>query len=360
MKICHIMDSGGFYGKERVVMELVKKQVENEHYVQVICLGPKIPALVEKGIEIGVGKMHMWFMDFKAGFRFKDIRALKLVLSLHSFDIIHVHGEKESVYAILTRWGLPLVRTLHGYTNLKKFTKAWVKHKLDRFLFEWHNAVIGVSDDMVGKYGVTHVIKNGIECREFNTENLNEKVVEFCKDDHHIIGCTARFSSEKNLNNLVLAMTLLPENYKLLLLGNGPLLPEIHQMIISHRLENRVHMAGFVPNAFDYLSLIDIYIQPSYTEGTPISVLEAMCAKKNIIMTAVGGMKYLLSQQAGWECDTTPHSIAETITHVSVNSDNVDYQNRAKNLFDREYSIESMYMQYNALYSMVLLTVENN
>jgi len=358
MKICHIMDSGGFYGKERVVMELTAKQVDEGHYVQVICLGDKIPALAEKAMEIGIGRTHIWFMGFKAGFRWKDMKALKRVLNLISFDVVHVHGQKESIYAVLARWGIPLVRTVHGYTSNKKFSKAWFKNILDRLLFSRHDAVVGVSDDMKKKYGVDQIIKNGISCREFKIDSLNEKVVDFCKSAKVVLGCTARYSPEKNLQNLILAMTLLPEDYKLLLLGNGPLLPEIDRLIIDHRLETRIKQAGFVSNAFDYLSLVDIYLQPSYTEGTPISVLEAMCAGKNIIMTEVGGMKYLLDEDVGRKCDTDPQSIATAITLGLVDEEfktHISRPNRAKAVFNKEYSIDSMCAKYLDLYTSFLI-----
>ena len=55
------------------------------------------------------------------------------------------------------------------------------------------------------------------------------------------------------------------------------------------KIRNHVFVTGMVDNVEDYLALSDIYIHPSYREGVPRSVLEAMALEKIVIASRIRG-----------------------------------------------------------------------
>jgi glycosyltransferase involved in cell wall biosynthesis len=59
----------------------------------------------------------------------------------------------------------------------------------------------------------------------------------------------------------------------------------------------RVYFAGYQGNCTGWMKLMDCMVQPSLTEGTPNSVLEAICLEIPIVATAVGGVPALIRNE---------------------------------------------------------------
>lgn len=81
-----------------------------------------------------------------------------------------------------------------------------------------------------------------------------------------------------------------------LLLGGDGDIEEVNQIIAKEKLENIVKYEGWVSGEkkVELLNMADAYILPSYNEGLPISVLEAMSYELPIISTRVGGIPEIL------------------------------------------------------------------
>lgn len=69
---------------------------------------------------------------------------------------------------------------------------------------------------------------------------------------------------------------------------------ELHNVVAWQKLENRVTFHGWREDVLDALDAADIYVLPSFTEGIPRSIVEAMALGKPVISTAVGGVPELL------------------------------------------------------------------
>tara|TARA_R110000868_G_scaffold4155_20_gene25448 strand:+ start:7288 stop:8478 length:1191 start_codon:yes stop_codon:yes gene_type:complete len=69
---------------------------------------------------------------------------------------------------------------------------------------------------------------------------------------------------------------------------------ELHNVVRWQKLENRVTFHGWRDDVLDALDLADIYVLPSFTEGVPRSIVEAMALGKPVIATDVGGVPELL------------------------------------------------------------------
>lgn len=347
MKICHVMDSGGMYGKEHVVFELIKQQTQHNHNVTLIVLGNAFPALIEKSLLIP--GITIIYMGFKAGMKWRHIKSLSYQVNKDEYNIVHSHGIKESIYLVLGGVKASLVRTLHGYTSTTKLSFKYIKECIDRILFARHDVVVGVSQEMLEHYNIG-VIDNGISMVEFHHHKVDENIKEVCKKSW-VFGCITRLSEEKNVINLVKAFKPLNSTFKLLLIGDGPLSHNLHA-IVSEDMKDRVILTGFLPNAADYLSLMDVYIQPSYTEGMPISVLEAMSCGKQIMMSDVGGMSELLELGVGTKCGQTSEELTKDIKEVSQNLKIFDQHNQ--DVFKERFSSETMYQKYMAIYNRVI------
>lgn len=78
---------------------------------------------------------------------------------------------------------------------------------------------------------------------------------------------------------------------KVVIGGSGDI-DKLHHSIKEAKLEDVVEYVGWITedNKSAYFELCDAFILPSYTEGMPVSVIEAMSYAKPVIATAVGGI----------------------------------------------------------------------
>jgi glycosyltransferase involved in cell wall biosynthesis len=115
--------------------------------------------------------------------------------------------------------------------------------------------------------------------------------------DSPLIGCVARLDRIKNhallLASLKLVLQSLPQT-RLVLVGEGPLRQELESLVAEMGLSRSVIFAGAVADTAPLYRDLDVFVLPSLSEGTSISVLEAMACGVPVVATAVGGTPDLL------------------------------------------------------------------
>src|SRR5690606_8690129 len=73
-------------------------------------------------------------------------------------------------------------------------------------------------------------------------------------------------------------------------IGDGPEKPTLLQLVEELEIKNEVEFTGFAKDVSPYVNQLDYYINSSYSEALPISVLEALSIGKPIIASNVGGL----------------------------------------------------------------------
>jgi glycosyltransferase involved in cell wall biosynthesis len=80
------------------------------------------------------------------------------------------------------------------------------------------------------------------------------------------------------------------KNWRLLLAGEGPELPNLQAFVESHpEWSSRVSFLGISDRVADLLNAMDVYVLPSISEGISNSLLEAMASGLATVATAAGG-----------------------------------------------------------------------
>lgn len=105
----------------------------------------------------------------------------------------------------------------------------------------------------------------------------------------------SRLIKEKGIHELLAAFLLITERVvaiELVIAGDGPEFSTVQKWITAHNLAHQVILVGYLSNQDKAQALADadIFVFPSYTEGCPISLLEAMAAGLPAITTSVGGI----------------------------------------------------------------------
>jgi glycosyltransferase involved in cell wall biosynthesis len=93
----------------------------------------------------------------------------------------------------------------------------------------------------------------------------------------------------------ILLKTRPPELTRLVIVGDGPERRALLAAAESAGIADRVIFAGHVEDVRPYYKMADVMALPSYTEGSPNVLLEAMAAGVPIVATAVGGVPEIVT-----------------------------------------------------------------
>ncbi len=215
----------------------------------------------------------------------------------------------------------------HGYqysSTLKKKGKnllSFVASILEFFAYKQADKIIVTSHSIKNfiierdkiKQEKIAVIPNYVDTETF-------KPLEIEKHDGMII-FVGRLDTEKNLFSLIDAVKGL--NVKLVLIGKGPLEDMLKKKVKEEKITNVV-FRGVIPNEKLPMELnkSEIFIQPSFYEGNPKTLLEAMACGLPVIGTKVIGIKEVITHgETGYLCETSAESIREAITTVMAHDE---------------------------------------
>ena len=134
-------------------------------------------------------------------------------------------------------------------------------------------------------------------------------------------------------------------NYTLSIIGEGDLKKNIKEKIIALNLSDKIKLRGFIPHGMELLneySKHNVFIMPSFSEGLPQVVLEAMAKGVLVVSTAVGGLEYLINNEVNGLIFQVGNkeNLKDTLTKVSLNKYN-DVSIRKRGIdVAKYYSIE--------------------
>ena len=174
-----------------------------------------------------------------------------------------------------------------------------VEYSLDIFTTKNADKVIAVNSS-IKKYYEQKISKKidfipvPIKVKDFEFSGVNRDLMrnELGIEDNKtkIIGYVGRFSSEKNLFTLLTSFVdVVQDNslVKLVLVGTGPLEPQLREFVNKKGIEDKVIFCGVRYDIDRILAGFDIFALPSYTEGLSIALLEAMASGRAIICSDI-------------------------------------------------------------------------
>jgi glycosyltransferase involved in cell wall biosynthesis len=198
------------------------------------------------------------------------------------------------------RHGIPVIAVARGWTG--ENAKVSLFEALDRLHLRWMDHVVCVSRAQarkvrragVARHKVT-VIHNAIAADRFAAPNpaYRQGLQNFFATSRsRIVGAAGRLSPEKGFGVLVDAAALIAArdpSIGFVLFGEGPLRAELCRRVAAANLANQFVLAGFRRDLDQFLPFLDLLVLPSFTEGLPNVVLEALAAAVPVVASAVGG-----------------------------------------------------------------------
>jgi L-malate glycosyltransferase len=111
------------------------------------------------------------------------------------------------------------------------------------------------------------------------------------------VGTLAGLRAVKQLPLLVQAMAELPEEWHLVICGEGPERDAIRAVAEAAEISHRVHLPGAVPDPAQVIGLFDIFALSSASEQFPLAVVEAMAAGLPVAAPDVGDIRQMVAEE---------------------------------------------------------------
>lgn len=308
VKVLHVIDSGGMYGAEAMLLALTAEQKQMGLTPAILSIGTIGEA--EKPIETEARARGISIQPLRMRKGLNLVGAFEIVRAARAgnFDILHSHGYKGNILlGLLPRRirRLPVVATLHGWTGRPGWSRMAIYQWVDQYVLSRLDGIVVVNSAMLqipslrpGRIANLHVIDNGI-CIDRGgspATTIDPGIAAFCKEGF-IVGAVGRLAAEKGFDVLVEALVFLCGKYpdiRAVILGEGPDRALLEQQIKEAGLDGRIRLPGYCRNAADYMSCFDVVALSSRTEGLPMTLLEAMAAGVPVVATGVGGVSDVL------------------------------------------------------------------
>lgn len=369
LNILHVIDSGGLYGAEMVLLNLAAEQMKTGNRSVIASIGLQNEEEKPLETEAAVRGIRV------APFRFRNgpnvLGALNILRYAHAgeFDVLHTHGYKPDIILGLMPFrmrNMPIVCTIHGWTSVKTLSKMGLYEWVDGLSLQRMNAVCVVSESMLEHPRVmklprakVYVIHNGIAMHTDDGAALDGEIVEFCRQGA-TLASIGRLSEEKGFDCLLHAFSILSgsgQDARLLIMGEGPERLRLEGIIHRLGLNGKVMLSGYRKDAWRYLAFCRAFVLASYTEGLPITLLEVMQTGIPVIATAVGGVPLLIrNRETGIVVPPgSPESMAEAMLMVMSGKDAAtSMAGKAREFVLKEYSAARMCRQYLQVYETLI------
>jgi len=298
LNVLHLTFDMRIGGTEQVIKNLVSSVNKEKFNVSILCIEEPIGPFGEQLIGTGI-KVDSF--QRKIGFDFALIFKIRKYIKQHKIDILHCHQYSPWVYGVFASFlsNTKIIFTEHG--RFYPDSGSWKRQLVNPFLVFCTSSITSISKatkralvefEYLNPKKI-YVVYNGIALMQSNPEMVSRLRLEYNISQNDIVfGTVARLDPIKNQTLLIHAFEQVHrtnQNCKLLIVGDGDERDKLEQLSVELNIAKSVTFIGYIAKPADYMDLMDIFLLPSLSEGTSMTLLEAMSLRKPCVVTNAGG-----------------------------------------------------------------------
>ncbi len=305
--VVHLIYRLDFGGLETLLAECVNRMPPNKYRHAVVCL----TGYTDFAKTINAPGVRIYALNKPPGLAPQThVKLWKLLRYLRP-SILHTYNLAAVEYGMTAALaGVPVrIHAEHGRDasdpdgkNPKhKLLRKLVAPFIDAFvpvsgdLQQWLRSVVGISEKKIV------FISNGVDTNRFKPGKqpvADTSSDSSALDGKFVIGTVGRVQDVKNHHGLIDAFLklrkLLPaeaaDELRLVIIGDGPLLPSIRARVAEEGIASQVWLPGARTDVAQLMQSFSVFTLPSIAEGTPVTILEAMACGLAVVATRVGGI----------------------------------------------------------------------
>lgn len=354
VKITHFVETLNRGGLERVVIDLVRAQLEMGYSCQVICLFEP-GSLAAELIELGVPVVSC---DKRRGLDLRAILRARKFMRSHATEVLHTHNAISHYYAVLASRGLSLCRvvsTRHGMGATRAAAQrgsrsySWRDNRLEWFYgksMAFTDVVATVCETALHEFAQRPdvpatklvAIPNGIRVDKFHPASAEARqrlhaALELAPGTR-LAGFVGRLTWAKDHATMIRAFRRVQERLPetvLVLIGDGPLKSELMELAAAEGIAHHVLFLGDRSDIPELLSGLDLFVMSSVTEGYSIALLEACASGLPIVATKVGGNAEIVREGVSGNLvpERDPVELANAIVALLADGERAEAMGRA-------------------------------
>ncbi|TYK65762.1 glycosyltransferase [Colwellia echini] len=301
IKILHITFDMALGGTEQVIRQLVENMPSDKIEHHIFCLDGEVKELGQRLISKGF-VIHSY--QRKKGFDFSLVWLLRRLINKEGYDVLHCHQYTPFVYGVMAS---VFKRSKVIFTEHGRFYPEVVKPKrklINPVLSLFTNKITAISkatakaivDFEYMPERKVQVIYNGLklDVDQLHKTHSTGDLRDFLKVPQaaFLFGTIARLDPIKNHIMLIKAFETLCQKHKdlyLVIIGDGPMMIDLRMLVSELNMERNIVLTGFIVEPQKYLLAMDVFLLPSFSEGTSMTLLEAMACGIPPVVTRVGG-----------------------------------------------------------------------
>jgi len=352
MKICQICAVQ--FTAEKFLLDLVDGLQDNGHEVIMVYRSNKD----ERNLRLDGYNVHNMKIsrDFNILSKFSEIFSLYRYFRKERFDVVHCHtpigGLVGRIAARLA--GVKFIYyTVHGFYFHENSNKLeyFFHSNLERilgyitdlmFTVSNEDCATAISRSIISEQRVIS-INNGVDSVRFDPASVSDRFSlreSFrIRPDELVIGIVCRLVREKGVVDFLLAAAklkdLIPDS-KIIFMIVGEALPSDRDQTLKNEIENykqilgdSLLLTGYRDDIPDMLSIMDVFCLPSWREGLPVTIIEAMMMNKFVIATNIRGSRELIcNSNLGLIIEPkSPDSLMSAFQFCIDNPEKISYEN---------------------------------
>ena len=281
-------------------------------------------------------------------------KTLKDLIDQGDYQIVHCHTPVGGVLGRLAarkarKNGTRVIYTAHGFHFYQGAPlKNWLMYyPIEKFCSYFADAILTINKEdlhFAKKHfrntRVDYLPGIGVDVDRFS--NVSDCAIDFCsllnlREDEKVMITVGEMTANKNHKTIIKALTLSQlENVHYVIVGSGVCRPQLEEYADELNVRNRVHFLGYRRDIAALLHASDVLVFPSYREGLPVALMEAMAAGVPAVASRVRGNVDLIEDGInGFLCDPEDaEGIAERVRTL------LDHPDLAERF--RKYSLEKI------------------
>lgn len=356
MKVVRVINSLGYGGIERVYEIVAKYYVGPKSDLIFVALGdggPTATIISNLGYEVIVLGMQSRIPNFQL-----VIRLTRLLGKLKP-DVVHSCGAEGNFHGQIAAW---LARVpVRIAEEIGMPSQGKLARRIFGMVYRFSSAVIAVAATVaafleqsngVDKKKLT-IIYNPVDSERF-TGIIRQETKQF------VFLSVCRLHPIKNLRSLLRAFASLSNrgNLALWIVGDGEERGPLEALALELGITSQISFMGYHSDPSPYFAKASAFVLPSFSEGHPVSMIEAMTARIPVVVTRVGGASELvIDGDNGFLLD--PNDLQNITAKLSAVSSMPEEARRAMaakaaEMVSQRFTPSSYFESINSLYSRLL------
>lgn len=370
--VMHLTFDMGIGGTEQVIANLIEHTDPEQFQISLFCLEQPLGAIGQRLKELEEPEVHIETAARSPKLDFALIRRIREFIRNRQVDLVHCHQYTPFVYGRLASLGTParILLTEHGrlHPDLPSRKRRLINPLLCRGKVDITAISKATRDALITIENMPaeqiDVVYNGIRdasAQSYEVQRLRQELG--ISTDTVIFATVARLDPIKNQELMLRALAQLAGEeglppLALVIVGDGSMRESLEQLAQELQINEQVFFTGFKTQPQEYFALMDVFLLSSFTEGTSMTLLEAMAFSKPSVVTDVGGNTEIIHHlQHGIVCqDNNLLQFTDGMRRLASNSAlRARLGEKAQERFKETFTVDAMAQSYMKRYQNAVL-----